>query len=96
MSNKETAEISKKSRVTLFLLALFFGLFGVHSFYAGKPINGVVHIVLFIVAFSVAYIHINIQMFAAWMLVLWVAAIIRAIFGIYKDSEGLKIKRWSV
>jgi len=36
MENKPKVEISKKSSLITFVLALFFGAFGAHRFYTGK------------------------------------------------------------
>ena len=37
------AQISPKSKVVTLLLAIFLGLFGIHRFYAGKYISGLVY-----------------------------------------------------
>lgn len=43
---QSTAGVSSKSRLLTLLLAIFFGLFGVHRFYTGKFWTGILMILL--------------------------------------------------
>ncbi len=43
-------ESTRRDRIAAGLLALFFGLFGIHGFYLGNIVMGLVLIVLFLVA----------------------------------------------
>ena len=43
-NDNSLAQISPKSKIVTLLLAIFLGFFGIHRFYAGKYISGVVYI----------------------------------------------------
>ncbi len=42
-----------KQKIVAALLALFFGIFGVHRFYLGKRFQGVLHLLLFFITFAI-------------------------------------------
>lgn len=66
------------------LLALFLGGVGLHNFYAGKSVIGIVWLVLFGLGFLLSFIGIG------WFIVglLWIAAIVQAVIALCKSSDS--------
>lgn len=50
-----TGPISPKSKTAAGLLAIFLGLLGIHDFYVGKTLMGVIHIVILFLTFSLGF-----------------------------------------
>ncbi len=71
---------SPKSRLCALLLCLFFGLFGVHRFYAGRIGSGI------------AMIFLGWMTLGIWPLV----DLILIACGSFRDGDGLKIRLWDV
>lgn len=42
-----SSDLTKKSKVAAALLAIFLGDFGIHKFYLGRPIQGIIYLLLF-------------------------------------------------
>lgn len=74
---------SDKLRLIAFLLAFFFGMFGVHRFYVGQIGTGVVQL-LFTLTFFLSFVT------AIWVIIDWI--IILA--GAFKDKEGKLVLKW--
>ncbi len=72
---EQDGDVGGRSRVVYVLLAMFFGIFGFHNFYAGYIMRGVVQLVLTLISFG----WLGIFVF------LW--AVIEAI-AVRKDAEG--------
>jgi TM2 domain-containing membrane protein YozV len=100
-------EVSPKSRLVTFLCCIFFGIFGVHSFYAGKVVTGIVFIVLLILETVTAVILSTVLALftaGAGFLIfglffipteIWTFVdFIMILIGKYKDSKGMAISRW--
>jgi TM2 domain-containing membrane protein YozV len=68
---------SAKSRGVYIILGLFFGLFGVHNFYAGHLKNGVAQLV---VLFTLGWLLIGIFIVAVWVLI--------ELFTVTVDGQG--------
>jgi class 3 adenylate cyclase len=51
---EQTARRGSKKKGVAFLLALFFGMWGIHRFYLGQKIWGIIHFVLAMVAFMIS------------------------------------------
>jgi TM2 domain-containing membrane protein YozV len=68
-----TENTAAKSRTTYILLALFFGVIGIHNFYSGHKKHGIIKIVLF-------FLCVGLLVNSIW-------AIIEMIT-VTKDSEG--------
>ena len=76
MSVSENINASPKSFVTALILVVLLGGLGVHRFYVGKPITGILIILTFFGFFGI------------WPLI----DLIMIATGNFKDSNGLKIK----
>lgn len=50
----------KYSKLTYCLLAWFLGAFGVHSFYAGKPVQGIIFIIVTVINIFLSFFSIGI------------------------------------
>jgi TM2 domain-containing membrane protein YozV len=99
--------VSPKSRLVAFLCCIFFGIIGVHSFYAGKVVTGVVLIVLLILETVIAFIlstvlaiftaGLGVMIFPLFFIPteIWIFVdFIMILIGKYKDSKGRVISRW--
>ena len=66
------------------LLALCLGGLGLHNFYAGKTLIGIIWIVLFGIGFLLSFLGIG------WLLIgmLWVVAVVQAIIALCKSSDA--------
>lgn len=84
MAGETTLGISDKSRLAAFLLAFFFGCFGVHRFYVGKYGSGAAMLVL-----SVTVVGLLVSGF--WNLIDWVLIL----SGNFRDKHGQLLLRWS-
>jgi len=80
----EDVFVSDKKRLLAFLLAFFFGVFGVHRFYVGKVGTGILMVLLDLTLIGLAVTGI-------WSLV---DAIIIAC-GEFTDAEGAKLIDWT-
>lgn len=78
-TGNDSSECDSKNRAVYVILALIFGLLGIHNFYAGHTTKGV--------------IQLAITLFVGWLLVplliVWVWNIIE-IFVVTKDGKGNK------
>lgn len=102
---------SPKSRLALALMAGFLGVLGIHRFYAGRILSGVIMLLLFLVglfcvlssaitllvSFSQEAIHVMIA--GGILLVLleiWLLVdIVLALCGRFRDRKGLRISQWT-
>ncbi len=93
---------SLKSRVVAALLAFFFGMIGVHSFYLGKKASGVVHLLLTIIGIAAVALMENMEEIYILAPIcfganeIWcVISALMLICGAGKDGEGLPVKNWT-
>lgn len=87
LKNVSKVQSTGKSKVAAGLLALFFGVFGVHNFYLGYNSKGATQLVLTIVGFILCIVIIGIFMVVAVEIWAFVEAIM--IFcGNIKDADG--------
>lgn len=85
--------ISPKSRLAAALLSFFLGSLGIHRFYAGKIGTGIFMLILFIFGFFSLSLIIGIFPLLIWGI--WdLIDFIMIIAGIFKDKDGLPIKKW--
>ena len=102
---------SPKSRLALSLMAGFLGVLGIHRFYAGRILSGVIMLLLFLVGlFSV--LGSTITLFVSFsqeaihamvvggillvLLELWLLVdIVLALCGRFRDGNGLRISQWT-
>jgi TM2 domain-containing membrane protein YozV len=84
---------SAKSRMALTLLAFFLGQLGIHRFYAGKTVTGIVMLVLTIIGYATVIVVFGfIPLAVVWV---WnVIDFIMAVIGKFKDKEGNLITNW--
>lgn len=78
--------ISSKSRLAAALLCFFFGFLGVHRFYVGKNISGVIMILTFVISLFLSLIPITIWCIIDFIIILC---------GSFTDSHGLALKEWT-
>ena len=89
----DIANVSQKSRLVLFLLALFLGQLGIHRYYAGKTGSGVAMLVLTIAGYATMILVIG--FFALSVVWVWnLIDVIMAVAGTFKDKEGKPITSW--
>jgi TM2 domain-containing membrane protein YozV len=90
---REAQGISQKSRLTLSLLAFFLGWLGIHRFYTGKIVTGIVMLVLGIVGMATVWFvfgFIPLVIVGIWVLI----DFIMAVSGIFMDSYGNIVRNW--
>ncbi|MBQ0051884.1 MAG: TM2 domain-containing protein, partial [Treponema sp.] len=89
-------ETSQKSKTGALLLLLFFewisfGFVGLHDFYVGKIMQGLVKFILRIAAFSVD--EFSVKCLLLFIVGIWqLIDFIMIIMGVYKDKHGLPLK----
>ena len=66
------------------LLALCLGGLGLHNFYAGNTILGIIWLILFGMGFLLSFIGIGVLLIG----LLWLAAIVQAIIALCKSSDA--------
>lgn len=71
---------SDKSRLTVFLIAFFFGMLGIHRMYVGKIGSGIIQLIL-----TISFIGVFVT--SIWVLIDW----IMILTGEFTDSQGRKI-----
>ena len=76
--------VSDKKRLLTLLLAIFFGVFGVHRFYVGKT-----HTAIAIVVLDLTLVGFAITGTWAFIDCLFIA------FGEFTDAHGYKLVEWS-
>lgn len=84
-------EVSSKSKFIAFILALFFGWIGLHNFYMGHTLRGLMQIALQVVCLVTLILGIGLLIeipFFLWVFV----EIIMILCGAATDGEGRKIK----
>lgn len=69
----------RQSRVVYILLGFFLGMFGLHNFYAGYAVRGVVQLLLSVVSFG----------FFSW--ISWIWAIVEIIV-VSKNAKGIEFR----
>lgn len=77
--------MSDKNRLLTLLLAVFFGVFGAHRFYAGKTDTALLMVVLDLT--MVGFVVTGIW---SWIDVIFIAC------GEFTDADGLKIVDWQM
>lgn len=95
-------EISPKHRILALILSLFMGTFGVHNFYVGKFLHGILQVALFITGFSLISPEAKgfttkgiIGIILASIVMLWATVdFFMILFGRFKDKNHLKIENW--
>ena len=84
-------EVSPKSKFTAFILALFFGWIGLHNFYMGHILRGLMQVALQVVCLVTLILGIGLLIeipFFLWVFI----EIIMILCGAATDGEGRKIK----
>lgn len=93
-------QLSSEKKLTLLLLCLLFGIFGVHRFYTGKHLTGgfqllLIALVGLILGFEVKSLWplgiATCGIFLLW----WIVDILRIIMGKFTDKEGRPIIDWA-
>ena len=95
----DKTQASKEKKLTLLLLCWFFGILGVHRFYAGKYLTATLQLLL--LASAVVIVAFEVQslwpfgIFAAGLLLLWwIIDALLIIMGKFTDKEGTQIIDW--
>lgn len=71
--------ISPKSRLVTLLLCIFLGWLGIHRFYVGKVVSGIIMVLLMFTGIGEVWLFID---------------FIVILLGSFKDSMGLLVKNW--
>jgi TM2 domain-containing membrane protein YozV len=90
---------SQKSRGIALICVLLFGALGVHEFYVGRVMAGLIMLALFIM-FIASLIDLGLDpnlifVFGIVMLSWIIVDLVKILLGLYKDRYGLRLKRWS-
>lgn len=86
-------DVSPKSRLALTLLAFFLGPLGIHRFYAGRILSGVIMLLLFLLGLLSLLIVVGILpigLASVWSTI----DLILAICGLFRDGDGRYITVW--
>lgn len=83
-SHRRQADESDRQILPAFLLAFFFGLFGIHRFYVGKTGSGIAMLVLTLTAVGTIVTF-------PWSVIDWIM-IVSANF---TDAEGKRLRQWT-
>ena len=88
---------SNKRILPAFFLSLLLGVIGAHSFYAGRTVEGLILLILFILGVILSSLAGGIvsSLIFLFIFVCWLAAIFRTALGLYKDGQGRKITKWA-
>ena len=73
-------EVKKKGALPLFLFCLLLGPFGVHRFYAGRIVTGVLMLILTLSAYGLI-------VSVPW----WIVDLVLILVGLFRDRHGNKI-----
>lgn len=87
---------SSQTKLTLILLCWFFGLFGVHRFYSGKPLTGSVQLAALLLFGLCAVLDLG-MITAVFLVGLFVSIIVDALLilmGRFTDRDGRRIAQW--
>jgi len=91
--NVGNVEVSPKSKIGAFLLALFFGGLGFHNFYMGHSGTGALQLILQILIWVLSIPTFGMSFFLEIPFFLWVfIEMIMILCGSVKDGEGLPIR----
>ncbi len=91
--NVGNVEVSPKSKIGAFLLALFFGGLGFHNFYMGHPGTGAIQLILQILIWVLFIPTYGLSLFGEIPFFLWVfIEMIMILCGFVKDGNGLPIR----
>lgn len=87
VNSKTNVNVTTERRVNKWiyiLLALCLGGLGLHNFYAGNTIFGIIWLIIFGLGFLLSFIGIG------WLLIglLWIIAIVQAIIALCKSSDA--------
>lgn len=92
---KNPVVISQKSRLITMLLCLFFGYLGIHNFYCGRYIKGIIYIVIVAFGFTVNKINETLNgLLFILVILLSIIDLLLIIAGKYKDGKKQLIKKW--
>lgn len=86
-------DVSPKSRLALTLLAFFLGSLGIHRFYAGRILSGVIMLLLSLLGMIGLLLVVGILPLG----LVWIWAtidLILAVCGLFKDGDGRCITVW--
>lgn len=80
--------ISEKSRLASLLLVIFLGGLGIHRFYVGKIVTGI--ILLLVTISSPLFMGATLVVTSIWVLVDFILVLV----GSFKDKQRLRVERW--
>jgi TM2 domain-containing membrane protein YozV len=89
---------SDKHILPALILYFFFGIFGVHAFYAGRPKQGCIFLALWllpVLAGMLLPFDLPIQLILVGLIIMTIIDFIRIVSGTYQDAEGRRITRWT-
>ncbi len=91
--NVGNVEVSPKSKIGAFLLALFFGGLGFHNFYMGHSAIGAIQLILQILIWVLSIPTLGLSFIVEIPFFLWVfIEMIMILCGSVKDGDGLPIR----
>ena len=91
--NARLNDVSPKNRMALSLLAFFLGPLGIHRFYAGRILSGVIMLLLCLLGLIGLIVVVGILPLG--LVTVWSTIdLVLAVCGIFKDGDGRRITVW--
>jgi hypothetical protein len=92
-------QISKEKKLTILILCWLFGLLGVHRFYTGKYITGILQILTLGLTVTLAFFEVEPQnplaiFVISLVLLWWIVDVMRIIMGKFTDRQSRPIIEW--
>lgn len=82
--------ISEKSRLASLLLVIFLGGLGIHRFYVGKIVTGIILLLLALFSVIPPLSFVTLPIISIWVLIDFILVLV----GSFKDKQGLRVERW--
>jgi TM2 domain-containing membrane protein YozV len=92
----DDTKISSEKKLTVLLLWLLVGIFGIHRFYTGKSLSGTIQVLNLCLMILLIHYEVRPQLsFSALLFIGWWALdVLLIIMGKFTDKEGRPIIDW--
>ena len=92
----DNPQVSNEKKLTVLLLWLLVGIFGVHRFYVGKSLSGTIQVLN--LCLMILLMHYEVKPFVIFPTLLfvgwWALDVLLIIMGKFTDKEGQPIIDW--